>query len=145
MRWTEEEFAALLGRGNVREVGAPAVRSTPSIALPPQPEPSTDRYRSKTERAYAALLTMRQQAGELRQWWYEPMKGCYLAPKTSYTPDFLLWYPDNHLEFHEVKGPHIWEKDWIRAKQAAALYPCFLFILAQWKDHTWHWKRIPAV
>ena len=105
---------------------------------------SVDRYRSGTERRYALLLDWRTAAGEVSAWWYEPMKGLYLAPKTSYTPDFLLWFPDGHVECHEVKGGFIRAKDWQKTKWAAVQYPCFVFRLAQWKGQQWHWKTVPA-
>lgn len=110
-----------------------------------QQEVSTDRYRSDTERRYALLLQWRKAAGELVAWFYEPCKGLFLAPGTSYTPDFLLWFPDGHIEFHEVKGGFIREKDWIKVKVAAARYSFWTFRLAQWKGHQWHWKTVPAV
>lgn len=123
-------------------------------ALSRTPAPP-DRYRSATERRFVQeWLTPAQQEGKIRRWWYEPCKGLYLAPRTSYTPDFLLetvedlvapGVPDPWpLVFVEVKGEHIRDKDWIKAKQAAALYPCFGFVLFQWRDQQWTWKRIPC-
>jgi hypothetical protein len=120
--------------------GNPFPSAAPVANVPP------DRYKSDTERRYAAVLDGWQHDGDILRWWYEPQKGLYLAPKTSYSPDFLLDYgPGRPLEFHEVKGAHIWPKDWILVKQAAALYPCYRFFLAQWKDAQWHWQGIPAV
>jgi hypothetical protein len=153
MNWTEAEYAAYLAKLTTKAV-PPRVKKTPDGYLP-------DRYRSKTERLFATtVLDVWQHAGLITQWWYEPMKGLYLAPKTSYTPDFLVQTRAHHTHWQdtlgvltaflstplvfEVKGPHIYEKDWIKAKQAAALYSCFTFVLAQWKDATWHYKRIPA-
>lgn len=112
---------------------------------------SPDRYRSKTERRYAALLEQERQQGIIRAWYYEPLKGLYLAPKTSYTPDFLVELPwhgpgdTGFLCFHEIKGPFIREKDWIKVKLAAAVYPCFRFLLVQWKENRWQWKEVPAI
>lgn len=110
------------------------------------PAAPLDCYRSETERRYAAYLDSEVNAGMVAAWWYEPMKGLYLAPKTSYTPDFLVQYCDGErgLECHEVKGAKIWEKDRIKAKLAARLYPCFRFLLAQWKESRWTWTHIPA-
>ena len=80
------------------------------------------------------------------QWYYEPCKGLRLGPTTSYTPDFLVVYCDGErgYEFHEVKGAFIREKDWIKAKIAAVTFPCFHFVLAQWKNQNWTWKEIPS-
>jgi hypothetical protein len=129
----------------------------PAVALPTPPK--LDRFRSDTERRFAThVLGPWQYDGLIKQWWYAPCKGFYLAPKTSYTPDFLV-EPRLHRDwadllgivglpqpmFLEVKGAFIREKDWQKAKQAAGTYACFCFILAQWKDHRWSYKRIPAV
>ena len=86
-------------------------------------------------------------SGEVQAWWYEPCKGLYLAPKTSYTPDFLVQFrdPTRRLEFHEVKGPYIWDKDWQKVKLAAAMYPCFRFVRAQWTKGRWFFREVPAV
>ena len=152
MHWTEAEYNAYLAKLTTK---------APQATVTPPAPPKEDRYKSKTERRFATtVLDVWQHDGLIQHWWYEPMKGLYLAPKTSYTPDFLVqarahdthWfetlgvvsaYISAPLLF-EVKGPHIYEKDWIKAKQAAALYACFTFVLAQWNDATWHYKRIPA-
>ena len=106
-----------------------------------------DRFRSDTERRYAALLDQWKHEGEVKAWWYEVCKGLYLAPALSYTPDFLVQFVDRpfELEWHEVKGPFIREKDWNKAKMAAALYPIWHFVLAQRKDQQWTWQTIPAL
>ena len=159
----EQWLAILLARGDCRLVPdsstappvAPATRRPvldvgPAAALEmasplPSQDAPRDRYRSKTERRYAALLDGERRAGRVGQWYYEPCKGLYLAPKLSYTPDFLVMYCDGRsYEFHEVKGAYIREKDWNKAKMAAALYPVFRFVLAQWTEGAWHWKTIPA-
>jgi hypothetical protein len=118
-----------------------AARAPSVTVLAPQ-----DRYRSQTERRYATLLEHWEQSGEVAAWYYEPVKGLYLAPQLSYTPDFLVYWLDHPIpEWHEVKGAFVRPKDWQRAKMAAALYPRWPFVLAQWKDNQWTWKRIPAV
>lgn len=105
------------------------------------------RYRSQTEARYAAVLEEEKRTGLILDYWYEPIKGLYLAPKTTYTPDFLVqvWQSPDHrtLVFHEVKGPFIREKDLIKAKVAARLYPCFRFLLVQWTGDEWTWQLIP--
>lgn len=104
-------------------------------------------YKSEAEQRYAQLLDTLKYEEQIAQWWYEPMKGLYLAPDTSYTPDFLVQWLQGprsaELEIHEVKGAHIREKDWIKAKTAANKYPCFRWILAQWKQESWYYKDIP--
>ena len=106
-----------------------------------------DRLRSDTERRYAALLDQWKHDGEVKAWWYEACKGLYLAPHLSYAPDFLVQFVDRpfELEWHEVKGAFIREIDWDKAKMAAALYPIWHFVLAQWNNQKWTWKTIPAI
>lgn len=155
---TDAELAAYLTEKQLRPVPGsephgehPNVRRrAPSVpTLHPVPEkPPYWPYKSLTEKRYGALLDTLKYDGQVWHWWYEPCKGLYLAPKLSFTPDFLVqWVPGHpraQLEFHEVKGAHIYEKDWIRAKQAAAHYHCFRFLLAQWIEGEWHYKDIPA-
>lgn len=137
----------------------PAARLTapapPTQARPRGPQP----YRSKTEARFAALCRVWQyeQMG-VAQWWYEPCKGLHLTDTMSYTPDFLLaltpaWAalpfaallpPDSPCVWIEVKGAFMREQDWLKAKMAAATFPLWPFVRAQWAQHTWHYLRIPA-
>lgn len=149
--WTMEALLAQPGivNGTCRILDGAVTSGTtmPHAPSAAEVEAPKDRYKSATERWYAQLLDVEKAKGTLRHWWYEPQKGLYLAPGLSYTPDFLLQWEATPglLEFHEVKGGHIYTKDWQRAKAAAALYPCYTFVLAQWTKQRWHWKRIPAV
>lgn len=79
---------------------------------------------NKTEAAYAAYLELLKKAGEVVAYRYEPC-ALKLAPKTTYTPDFLVIYP-GHMEFHEVKG---FERDdaIVKFKVAAEMFPWFGF------------------
>ena len=128
---------------------APRTRGiiAPQHGMPGRPEVTkTDRFRSDTERKYAALLEQWQREGEVRQWYYEPIR-LYLAPKTTLTVDFLVIWDirPRDLELHEVKPKWYREDGWQKLKIAAALYPCFRFLLAQWKDRKWTWQTIPAL
>jgi Protein of unknown function (DUF1064) len=55
------------------------------------------------EKKYAAYLELRRITGEILEWRFEPLK-LRLAPKTYYTPDFLLLMHDGKIELHETKG-----------------------------------------
>lgn len=144
---TETELRIMLARGGARIVGDAAPAAAILLPLPRPGVPiHADRYRSKTERRYAlTILDVGIASGILKRYWYEPMKGLYLAPKTTYTVDFLVEYtdPTQPLECHEVKGGFIYPKDMQKTKMAAALYGCFRFILAQWKDQRWWFKEVP--
>ena len=54
---------------------------------------------NKTEAAYALWLD----AGKDFFWMFEAIK-LKLADKTYFTPDFVLFFNDKHIEFHEIKG-----------------------------------------
>ncbi|MGL5736615.1 MAG: DUF1064 domain-containing protein [Beijerinckiaceae bacterium] len=78
-----------------------------------------------TERDYGAILTARQQAGDVQWFKFEGLK-LRLADSTFYTPDFAVMGADGVIECHEVKGH--WQDDArVKIKVAASLYP-FRFI-----------------
>lgn len=108
---------------------------------------SLDRYKSDTERRYASLLEQWQREGVVAFWRYEPCKGLWLAPALSYSPDFLVIWATRpqQTDWHEVKGAFVRPQDWNRLKMAAAQYPCWRFVLAQWQGGAWAWQVIPAI
>lgn len=80
---------------------------------------------NKTEQEYAGFLQQRLLGGIVKYWEYEPVK-LKLAPKTFYTPDFLVITADE-IGFHEVKG--YWEDDArVKIKCAAEKYWFFAFV-----------------
>lgn len=81
---------------------------------------------NKTEEAYGQYLELLRRAGEILWYQFEPFK-LVLAPKTTYTPDFLVQVKSGHLEVHEVKG--FWTDDArVKIKVAASMFPVFKFI-----------------
>ena len=58
---------------------------------------------NKTEASYAYVLKMRQLAGEILHYDYEPER-LRLADNTYYVPDFRVLMADGTIEFHEVKA-----------------------------------------
>lgn len=146
--WTEADLERVVARGQVRVLTAPTRTRFPRTP-PPAParhQAPVDRYRSQTERRFVRdCLEVWQHEGKIKQWWYEPCKGLFLAPKTTYTPDFLVQTPDSRLHFYEIKGAYIRPHDWIKVKLAAAKYACFPFWLAQWRKGRWQLTAIPAV
>lgn len=84
---------------------------------------------NKTEEAYRQHLDARRLAGEIVWYQFEPF-ALKLAPKTTYTPDFLVQLASGHLEVHEVKG--FWQDDArVKIKVAASMFPVFKFIAVQ--------------
>ena len=79
-----------------------------------------------TETRYQTLLEMRLRAGEIQWHGFEAIK-LRLAPKTFYTPDFVVLDQSGQLEIHEVKGH--WEDDArVKIKVAARLFPWMIFL-----------------
>lgn len=84
-----------------------------------------DERMNKTERAYADDLQLLKEAGEIRDWMFEPF-NLRLAKKTFYKPDFAVLTIDGFIEIHEVKG--FWEDDArVKIKVAAEKFPWFTF------------------
>ena len=94
------------------------------------------------EKRYAELLDLatRMKLAEVASFKFEPMK-LRLAPKTFYSPDFMVIRPDGAVEFHEVKGH--WEDDArVKVKVAAEIFPEFRFVGVTWdRRHGWQYER----
>lgn len=123
--------------------GQGAQRPTvPALPLPARGRITAPQYDSKLEERYADHLAVRQRAGEVHQWWYEPI-GLRLGQKCYYHPDFLVQLSDGVLQIHEIKGAYIREDSWIKLKTAAKQYPCFIFIMIkEGKNNGWNFINI---
>ncbi len=71
-----------------------------SLAKRPQKTPGK---MNQTESAYAHILKLRQLAGEVLHYDYEPER-LRLADNTYFVPDFRVLMADSTIEFHEVKA-----------------------------------------
>lgn len=90
---------------------------------------------NQAERAYAQTLDAQKLADEIVDWRYEPLR-LRLAPKTYYTPDFLV--VTGYFELHEVKGH--WEDDArVKWKCAAELFPWFRFVALRARKRYGRW------
>src|SRR5215510_8245572 len=89
LRWSEGDDAEYQARRRTPLPAVPhgAASIAPTVATVAIPQ---DRYKSETERRFAQLLDRWTYEGKVRAWHYEPMKGLYLAPATSYTVDWLI-------------------------------------------------------
>lgn len=96
---------------------------------------SEDGFDSKLEAAYASVLKARQYVGEVKAYWHHPFR-LSLATKCSYQPDFMLLFPDGHIEVHEVKG-YAREDAIVKLKVAARIFSLFTFILVTRKEGLW--------
>ena len=90
----------------------------------------TEGILNETEYRYAMLLDERLTSGEILAWEFEKIR-LVLAPRTTYTPDFMVFKSDGTIEFHEVKGGH-WEDDArVKIKTCAEHFPYFTFVAVQ--------------
>lgn len=140
-RWSEADLQRLLAARAAEKGGSAPVRDAtraPPLSMPP----STDRYRSTTERRFALeVLALWQHDGIIQEWHYAPMKGLWLAERTSYTPDFLTIDPGERITFYEVKGAFVRPQDWLKFKLAAERYWFIPFVLAQYAKGAWTYKN----
>lgn len=102
----------------------PATRDKPRAAM------------NRVEGLYAAFLEQQRTTGAVLFWAFEPMK-IVLAPKTTYTPDFLVVRPQLPMRFVDIKGtkkelPWIEPDAALKIKLAAVLYWPFEFLVS------WH-------
>ena len=141
--FTEQQYQDILTRHAAKAGGSPQGTSTRPVTADAPSIPSP--YKSKWEASYAGKLDLEQRAGIITQWWYEPF-SLWLPGKIRYKPDFLVEYQpdvDDHvcytpLSIIEVKGWSQNKRDGMtRLKIAAALFPCFRWVLASHTKHGW--------
>ena len=94
---------------------------------------------NKLEQKYADYLWKLKMGKEIVGYQYESIK-LVLAPRTTYTPDFLVVYPE-HFEVHEVKG-FARDDAMVKLKVAAQLFPWWRFVLVKWVKGEWVWKPV---
>jgi hypothetical protein len=105
---------------------------------------------NKTESAYAEVLFGCKARGEIQDYKFESVK-LRIGPngaRCDYTPDFMVWSNDGHIEFHEVKGRKsgggYWAEDdaKVKIKAAAELYPFkFIIVWPRLKSEGGGWER----
>jgi len=155
MNLTKEDLLAKLAANPAllaANAANPALRileiPAPTILLPidkPRRMKRLDGYDSALEARYAdEVLKPQQAAGIIKQWWY-PAPKLFLAPKTTYTPDFMVEYADEGrpLEMHEVKG--YWRPQArVKTKVAAQHYPCYRFVGLEHREGRWVEEVFPS-
>lgn len=82
------------------------------------------------EKAWSLVLQERKHAGEIVEYWYEPMSLRLGRPRCSYKPDFMTVDNHGYVEFHECKG-FMKEAANVRIKVAAEKFPQFVFRLVR--------------
>ena len=108
--------------------------------LAPSPLPGWPKPTDKWNWAYANFLELEKQAGRVAYWFYEPW-SMWLPGGVRYKPDFLVVFPDGlerKPQLVEVKG---WSRNLRDGKTrytiAAAVFPCFEWIMVKRKSHGW--------
>jgi len=91
---------------------------------------------NKTEAKYAARLELLKRAGEVLEYYYEPV-NLKLADKCFYRVDFMVLMADQTIEMHEVKG--YWTEDaLVKIKVAANRFPfrfaAFQLVKGEWVE-----------
>jgi hypothetical protein len=103
------------------------------------PKRRTPGTMNSLEKKYAERLEMQKQAGEILDYKFESVKF-RLAPKTFYTPDFMVIYPDG-IGFHETKG-FMRDDANVKLKVVAETYQWFDFLLVEWRQKAWKFTEI---
>lgn len=105
-------------------------------------KPTGEGMNSLEARYVVEVLEKEIERGEVIRWHYEPVK-LRLAPKTTYTPDFMVIKEDGEIGFREVKG-FMREDAAVKFKWARELYPYFSFQMITRKGGKWK-EALPAV
>ncbi len=107
---TDAEYAEISRRmqDNALRVGTrpPVVRLGQRVTVPREVRPTGRLPKpamNPTETAYSQYLDLQQKAGEIAYHKFEAIT-IKLGPDCRLTPDFLVMYPDGHLESHDTKG-----------------------------------------
>ena len=93
---------------------------------------------NRMEEAFAERLELLKKSGEISDYRFEAAT-LRLAPKTTYTPDFLV--VSDHIILYEVKG---FRRDdaMVKLKVAAKMFPFFEFILVTQDRQGWKHTKI---
>jgi hypothetical protein len=128
-------------------------KESPSGWVPPPPslskKPVTPARAKKTkhggegmnslEARYAfEILDQEIALGSSQRWFFESFR-LRLAPKTFYTPDFMVIKSDGSISFREVKG-FLREDASVKFKWAREIYPFFEFEM--WSRQRGEWCEI---
>ena len=146
---TQADLDMMLARGGARVlVPSPQRPPTTPAPMPRTAQKPSAPYRSRLEQRYAVLLAVHVHDGLIVRWGYEELTF-RLAPRTTYTPDFVLLFPDGRCVFDEIKHERFLRdprhsKSWTKLKIVAARWPCFTFRLCTWGKRGWTLKTIPS-
>lgn len=89
-----------------------------------------------TEAEYARRL---DNDALVRSWRFEPVTFV-LARGCTYTPDFEVVRHSGKVEYHEVKGGHVWDDAAVKFKVAAEIFQTHRWVWAQKKPRGGGWQ-----
>lgn len=121
----------------------PPPRAATALAVPPAAKArrrgTKGEGMNSLEARYAdEVLEAETASGTAFRWFYESFR-LRLAPKTFYTPDFMVLMSDGTISFREVKG-FLREDAAVKFKWARELYPFFEFRMVA--RHAGSWKEL---
>ncbi len=93
---------------------------------------------NKTEAEFAMILEAQKRRGEVTRYEFEPMTLRFSGVK--YTPDFIVFYPDQPFRLIEVKGGWMkgkFERAVERFRHARTYWPEFTFEMHQKTKEGW--------
>jgi len=95
---------------------------------------------NKLEAAYGMLLEAQKRREEIVDWLYEPVT-LHFAPRTTYTPDFMVVTNEGEVQFHETKG-FMRDDAVVKIKVAAAKFWHFRFFLVKSGKGGWSIEEV---
>lgn len=89
---------------------------------------------NRDEQRYADELSAQKTLGKIQEWYFGALKFV-LAPKTTYTPDFLVIGQDN-IEIIEIKG-FLRDDAAVKFKTAARVHSWARWRMLRWRRGEW--------
>lgn len=89
--------------GKTPQLGVGRLIGKPVSNPAPSPAAAVDEFDSKLEAKRARYWSMLVLSGEIIRFKYHPFT-IPIGPERTYTPDFLVEYPDRRIVIEEVKG-----------------------------------------
>lgn len=145
MNWTAEDLAAHMAR-TLTTTDREPIGIEPQLSAKAKGRAPAPKGMNKTEESYSQRLEALRWVGDVLYWGFEAVKvrigrNCWL------TPDFLVMYPDGHLELHDTKGrkgkTYYAEDDAIvKARAAGANFPIPMYFVFRRHDGEWEKKEM---
>lgn len=127
------------------KLGTMEIRRAQALARPVANLAPAPIYKSKLEAAYVRYLEALKFGEVIQDWWYEPWNFRLPGKRNYHRLDFLVWFPDGHMEIHQTKGWHKNLREGVsKAKTVAGLHPWAIHRLVTWDKGQWQYKQMEA-